>query len=768
VETRTGYQPSERISKLRERALSQPDDIFLPVFRPYYYLEGWMSEPNAPLPVRNAAALCNVIDKMPLVMVPGEIIVGENGDHQFDGFINLSIPDPAAWNEPIAASNLSDEQKARMTQWLGDDPFGYQRLSSVAPKPRELQIAEEHGVVSVWGGDINHSIRAYEKVLRLGFSGIQAEVESSLAALAPADPDAAPRRANLLAFKAICESAKGLGARHAAMAREMAASCADADQQAEWQRIADICEQVPAQPARTFREAVQSLWLAHVITVWEDGINANGIGRIDQFLWPYLERDLADGTITAHAAEDILAALWIKLYRPYDVQQMMIGGQLDDGGDATNPLSYLVLDVTEGLGFVRCLSARLHRQSPRRFIARCVDLLAVGGGIPFFFNDEALIPALMSHGIPLEDARGYAAIGCIEITIPGKANPHAVSHWINLAKVLELALNDGCDLLDGAQLGPRTGSLSDFSSIDDVMAAYTKQLEYFAEWSVYGSNAAEIAHRSQYRLPYLSLLTDDCVSRGMDIIEGGARYNYHSSAAMGIPNAADSLAALQSAVFTDKIISPGDMLEALRANFAGSEDLRLMLRNRLPKYGNDQPLPDGFASQLAGQYCELLARYSTPSGGSFFSHLFTFVLMLSHGKLTGASPEGRLAGEPLAYSVSPAQGRDKEGITAALNSLAKIPHHLAAASSSAILEVTPSLLNEDGREAFVALLIAAIGKGVGQLQFNVVSADTLKAAQDDPDRYSNLCVRVSGFSQRFCLLDREMQEHIIARTKHAR
>lgn len=761
------YAPSERILKLRERALEQPDEMFLPVFRPYYYLEGWMSQPSAPLPIRNAAGLCCVIENMPLLMSPGEIIVGENGDHQFDGQINFSIPDPAAWAGPIAASNLSDEQKARMAQWLREDPFGYQRLS-VGPRPRELQLAEEHGVVSVWGTDLNHSIRAYEKVLRLGFSGLQAEVESALDALDLADPEAAARRANLLAFRAICESAKGLGARHAKMAKELAASCEDADQAAEWRRIADVCEQVPAHPARTFREAVQSLWLAHLITAWEDGINANGIGRIDQFLWPYLERDLADGTITIPEASEILAALWIKLYRPYDVQQMMIGGQLPDGSDATNPLSYLVLDVTEGLGFVRCLSARLHRQSPRELISKCVDLLATGGGIPFFFNDDALVPALVSRGIPLEDARDYAAIGCIEITIPGKANPHAVSHWINVAKVLELALNDGCDLLDGAQIGPRTGLLSDFDSVTDVMAAYTKQLEYFAEWSVYGSNAAEIAHRSQYRLPYLSLLTDYCVARGMDIIEGGARYNYHSSAAMGIPNAADSLAALQSAVFDNEIISAGEMLEALRANFAGREDLRLMLRNRLPKYGNDQPLPDGFASELARQYCELLAQYSTPSGGIFFSHLFTFLLMLSHGKLTGASPEGRLAGEPLAYSVSPAQGRDREGITAALNSLAKIPHHLAAASSSAILEVTPSLLNADGREAFVALLVAAIAKGVGQLQFNVVSADTLRAAQDDPDRYSNLCVRVSGFSQRFCLLDREMQEHIIARTKHSR
>ncbi len=736
--------------------------------RPYYYLEGWMAEPNAALAIRNAAALCNVIDKMPLVIAPGEIIVGESGDHQCDALINFPLLGPETWREEVGRSPLTDEQKDRMIGWLSADPFGYQRLASAAPKPAELQLAEQRGVVAVWGADLNHSIRGYEKVLRLGFAGLATEVESTLAALSPVDPDAATKRANLLAWRRICESAKGIGARHAAVARGLADTCAYDDQKREWEEIASVCDHVPAHPARTFREAVQSLWFAHILTIWEDGINANGIGRIDQFLWPYLERELADGTITLDAAKEILAALWIKLYRPYDVQQMMIGGQDSTGADATNPLSYLVLDVTEGLGFVRCLSARLHKHSPSQLLSRCVDLLAVGGGIPFFFNDDALIPALVGRGIPLEDARDYAAIGCIEITIPGKAMPHAVSHWINLAKCLELAINDGRDMLDGTQIGPKTGSLEDMDSIEDVVAAYTKQLEYFAEWAVYGSNASEITHRGQYRLPYLSLLTDDCVSSGLDVIEGGARYNYHSSAAMAIPNVADSLAALQCAVFDKKIVSRSGMLQALRADFADNEDLRLFLRNRLPKYGNDEPLPDGFAADVARQYCDLLARYSTPSGGAFFCHLFTYTLMLGYGKLTAASPDGRPAGDPLAYSVSPVQGRDKEGITAALNSLAKVPHHLAAASSSAILEVSPSLLERNGREAFASLIAAAIRQGVGQLQFNVVSAETLRAAQDSPDRYGNLCVRVSGFSQRFCLLEREMQDHIIARTKHSR
>lgn len=761
------YQPSDRIRRLWRRAQAQPDEMFLPGHRAYCYLEGWVAADGAPLAARNVSALCNVIENMPLLMFPDEVIVGESGNRQFDDMINLQPPDLPSFRGYVASTNLSDEQRARMLEWYEQDPFGHVHQSQVK-RPPEIDLAERHGVISVWGTDLNHSIRGYEKVLRLGFDGLRREVEAALAAIPESEPDAEQRRINLQSWVKLCDSAAGIGRRHAATARDMAATCGDPHQANEWEKIAAICERVPEHPARTFREAVQSLWFAHILTVWEDGINANGIGRIDQYLWPYLESDLANRVIAWDEAAEILAALWIKLYRPYDVQQMMVGGQLADGSDATNPLSCLVLDVTEGLGFVRCLSARVHNGSPREFVSRCVDLVARGGGIPFFFNDEALVLALTGRGIPIEDARGYAAIGCIEITIPGKANPHAVSHWINLAKCLELALNDGCDLLHGVQVGPKTGLLADFSSVEEVAAAYTAQLEYFADLAVQGSNAAEIAHRHWYRLPYLSLLTEDCVTQGLDIIEGGARYNYHSSAAMGIPNVADSLAALKSAVFDDKLVGRSEMLEALRSNFAGQEDLRLLLRNRLPKYGNDESQPDCFAAEITRQYCDLLGRHRTPCGDTYHCHLFTFTLMLGHGKLTGASPDGRLAGEPLAYSVSPVQGRDKEGITAALQSLAKLPHHLAAASSSAILEVTPAMLEGANRSKFVDLLIAAFAQGVGQLQFNVVNAETLRAAQEDPQAYSNLCVRVSGFSQQFCLLDREMQDHIIARTKHSR
>ncbi len=281
-----------------------------------------------------------------------------------------------------------------------------------------------------------------------GFSGIRDDINHALKELKVTDPDASVKKANLLAWLHICDAGISLGRRYAEYALSMANASHNLDEKKEWELKAEICSRVPAYPARTFREALQSLWFAHMITVWEDYTNANGIGRIDQFLLPFFQNDIDSGRLNIDEAAELLAAFWIKLYLPYDVQQIMLGGQKPDGTDSVNTLSYLALDVTEGLDFIRCLSVRVHKNTPPKFISRCVDLIARGGGIPFLFNDEALIPALTSSGIPLEDARGYAAIGCIEITIPGKANPHAVSNWINFAKVLELAINDGKDIRD--------------------------------------------------------------------------------------------------------------------------------------------------------------------------------------------------------------------------------------------------------------------------------------------------------------------------------
>ena len=759
------FRLSPRLATLRQRRMETPTQPLLASWRDYYFLREWIRADGASLPERFGRSLAAVICETPPATDPETSLAGEHGgDHSYIGFrshLGADVVDRAV------AAGMPAGAVEEMRGWVASQPFAWQSLAGVAGWPPELREAQERAIVQVWGTDLNHSIRDYGRVLTEGFSGILVRIDASIAAQSPADPQSTQRLAALWAFRAVADAAQAMGLRHVEALRAQAAGAPDEPTRVRLQAMAEICERVPAQPARTFAEAVQSLWFAHMVTVWEDGVNANGIGRIDQILWPYLEADLAAGRTTLAEASDLLAELWLKLYMPYDVQQMMVGGQHPDGSDAVNPLSYLVLDVTEAMDFVRCLSARLHNGSPRPFVTRCLDLVARGGGIPFFFNDEALVPALVDHGVPIEDARGYAAIGCIEITVPGKASPHAVSHWINLARVLELTLHGGRDPRDGRQIGPAGPDLRQCACMDDLVTAFRRQLEHFAAWSVYGSNSAETAHQAQYRLPYLSILTDDCIGRGMDIMEGGARYNYHSSAAMGVPNAADSLAALNQLLYVEGSATADAILTALGADFEGHEALRGRMM-RCARYGNDDPAPDAMAARLVGMYCDVLDGHQTVRGGRFFTHLFTFTLMLPMGRATGATPDGRRAGEPLAYSVSPGQGRDTHGLTAVVRSLAALPHHRVAASSSAILELDPALLESGGIEAFADLLMAAVRMRVGQLQFNVVSAETLRAAQEDPGRYANLCVRVSGFSQQFRLLDREMQEHIIARTKHAR
>ena len=760
------YQPSPRIERLRQEAIEGRAATRFQGFRGYWFAQAYTEARGLPLVMRRAHGLAAVIRHMPIELPAGELLAG----HHYLGDWGLDFPDLGAWSAQgeaaLSATLLSAELQAQYRELAPALAAEWLPAGSVAPLPDFIQDEQRRGIIEVWGTLLNHSVRGYERVLAEGFLGLLAEVQDRLAALPLSDPLAPRKRAFWEAAAEIAAAAASLGERYAEAATSALADCADPTERAELAAIAAACEQVPARPARTFREAVQALWFAHMITCWEDGINANSLGRIDQILYPYYAADLAAGRITSEQAMELLAALWIKLYRDYDVQQAMVGGLRPDGTDGTNEVSYMVLAVTRGLGFVRCLSVRLHRDSPRPLVELAADLVAEGGGIPFFFNDDTLVPALTAHGIAPADARNYAAIGCVEITIPGKAFPHAVSHWVNLARCLELALNDGADPADGAQIGPHTGRLVDMRSMEEVWGAYTRQVEFFAGHAAYGSNRAEIQQETGCALPYLSLLTEDCISRGADITWGGAHYNYHSSAAVGLPNVADSLAALERLVFEAQRLSAAEVSEALAAGFRGHERVRQALLRRAPKYGNDDPCPDGWAARVARHYCEHLDTYRTVRGGPFLVHLFSYLLTLSLGKATGALPDGRRAGEPLAYSVSPMQGRDERGLTAVLSSLSRLPHHLAAASSSAIIEADPALLEGEGRARFVDLLQTAIRMGVGQMQWNVVSAETLRAAQDDPERYRNLCVRVSGFSQQFVLLNKDLQDHIIARTKH--
>ena len=785
----------DRLQRLKARVLEGPRT---PTgWRLRAFCEAAIERPDAPLIQRRAAGLARTLELFPPIIFDDELIVGT---HHFgeqpgiDGAIDFPEMHPHLFccqgdklADELAKTELCDASREMILSLRGRAQM-FVTTSHAPDKPHEVRLAEETGCIFGWGRSLNHSVRDFAKVMRVGFEGIEKEIDRQLATVRIEDPNALQKLMFLRAAKTVAQGCCKIGRKYAEKARELAreltrggvapATPEDARQRTDDMRegptrvsglleIAEVCDQVPARPARTLREAIQALWFAHIITCAEDNINANSIGRIDQMLWPYYEADLQAGRLDEAGALELLKHLWLKLWRAYDVQQMQIGGQTAEGEDATNPITYLALQATKELGLVRCISVRVHKGTPRKLLEKSADLVSRGGGMPFFFNDEAIIPALLDKGMTMQDARNYAIIGCVEVTIPGKACPHAVSHNTNLAKCFELALHDGVDPLTGKQVGPRTGCPTTFQRIDDVWNAYRAQAEHVCRIGAFISNAGQLDQMHGWPQVYQSILTDNCIRRGKDLNAGGAIYNYHSVSGIGIPNVADSLWAIEKLVFTERRLSMQELVEAVDADFQDAEPLRQMLLNRADKYGNDCPEVDRWAARASEHFCDYLGSLKTWFGGSFHAHLFSFLWNVSPcGEKTGALPDGRKAHEPLAYSLSATAGRDKQGLTAFFNSLSRIPHHKAAGSSSAIIEVSPSFFKGEGRRKFVEVLEAAIQSGVGQMQFNVVSAERLIKAQEDPEHYGNVIVRVSGFSQEFRLVNKPLQDHIIERTKH--
>jgi pyruvate formate-lyase/glycerol dehydratase family glycyl radical enzyme len=719
-----------------------------------------------------AAYLHHLIEMAALEIEPEWRLAGV---HLPTAHVGLEVPDPdnAEHLEKLVELGVAADEakKVRRVVDMWQHHFCYAvgepTDAFVNGVPWERPAADTDRVYWAVGMTENHSIRDYAKMIRLGFNGIRREVEALLAAADFADPEFPQKENFWKAVICICQAGSLLGQRYAALAGELAEKAESAAEASRLKEIQAVCARVPAEGATTFREAVQALWFGHILTCGEDGINANSLGRVDQILYPYYRADVDAGRISREEALELLEEFSCRMYLEYDVQAITLGGVDRDGNDAVNELSYLMLEATRNVELIRDLSIRIGKDTPAAFIELASELIIRGGGIPFIFNDDCFVKALTERGVAVEDARDYAPIGCVELTIPGRTFPHAVSASFCGAKCLELALFDGKDPRSGVQMGPQTGLLSSFTSFADLYAAYCQQVEFFAKQMVYFCNRGELVQREGIPLPLFSTLTDDCIPRGRDITDGGAVYNYHSVCFLGTANVADSLMALKKFVFEEKSIAAEEILAALRCNYEGYEPLRQRLLKQAPKYGNDIPEVDALAEQVATHFCATMDKMRSPLNGRYFVHLFSFLWNLDYGKYICATPDGRRADEPVAYSLSPQQGRDERGITALLNSLSHLPHKMAAAGSAAIVEIDPVVLKGDhGRELLSQLITSALAMGVGQLQWNVVTVERLLKAQENPEEYGNIAVRVAGYSQLFRLVHRELQDHIIARTKH--
>ncbi len=524
---------------------------------------------------------------------------------------------------------------------------------------------------------------------------------------------------------------------------------------------------MPEFPAESFAEALQSVWFLQCGQYMETCGSAHSFGRGDQYLYPLYQADVATGDLTRGGALELIECFHLKCYMTFDFQLMMIGGVDRAGNDATNELSYLFLDALEALGTPRDIAVRIHENTPPEFLRRASEVAKLGLGRPDFWNDEITIESLTRLGISLEDARDYAAIGCVELTIPGKCNPRTMCHGMNLDKLLELALNDGRDQITGEQLGPRTGHA--LGSYDALHAAYRAQVTHFVDLAIEHDKRAFAAQPDVWPCPLGSSLVEGCVESGRGMLDGGATYNNAGVNVEAVANVANSLAAIKSLVFDQVEITLADLRQALSNDFADAEPLRQMLLNRAPKFGNDDDFVDEIARGEAAFYCGQVAEHRTPEGGHFAPLCFgtTSSQIYQFSPLTGASASGRRSCEPLSLSCTPTQGTDITGATASLASVAKLDFARFGGGTSHIIDLHPTAVRDDSGTEKLAMLIRTFfdlgGMNVG---ITVADEERLRDAQENPEAHRNVMVRVFGFSTQFVGLAPDIQEHVIAKTRH--
>lgn len=754
------FQLSDRCAALREEAVNQKSFMkYYCIQRNVYYKLGAAKATEAGSTTTEivAAGIINTLECFTPVIIPGEIIVGFNfGDGKYEEHY-MPNNDAQGW-QLLRDNGISDEDARQFFELKNSSPINPNTYYTVYLTEEEEQSEHE------WAGmgrcqAHNHTVLGYKQVLQKGFSGILQEVEAA--------ENKKGKNPMYEGMKKICKAASEMGEKYVQKAKELLESGDDAYKKEDLECIIATCSKVPRYPASTFIEAVQALWFAHIINTWEDHINANSIGRLDQILYPYYSADIEKGILTKEQAFEIICCLWIKLYRDYDVQQSCVGGTSPDGKSQVNDLSYLMLDVTEQLNFVRCLSVRYSAQTEKDFLKRALEVTGhVQKGVPFFFNDDVMIPALMAKGIARNDAYDYTQIGCVETVIPGKSNPHAVSGECNLLKAVEYVLCNGNSMVyPEFRTGVQTGSLDKLKTYEAFYEAVLEQIEHILDLACSKIKKYQIAAAYNCPKPYKSLLTEGCIEIGKDFNDCGALYDYYQVMFCGIPNLADSLAVIKKFVYEEQKYTLFELKDILINDFQ-EEAVRAEFINKAPKYGNDIEEVDSIAVDIMDKACDMLDKFSEKYGLAFHAQPFTFLWMLDHGMHSAASPDGRRKGEPIAYSCSAMQGRDFNGLTALFNSIAKLPSKKAPGTTSAIVEVDPKLFCNRNIDIMTDIFIAASKKGICNVQFNITDAETLIDAKKHPEHYNNLAVRVSGFSQKFNLLTPELQNHIIGRTKH--
>jgi len=702
-----------------------------------------------PLIVRHAILFREVLKVHPVFILDGELIVGAHFATAF--------------------SNCLNEEEAR--EWRRKENEFLEKVKYLI----------KHGVLNC-GAIQGHIIPDHKKILEKGFQGVEEEARVLLA-----KTRSRQKEALLRAIIICCEGVKLFSQRHAHKARELVQE-AESNRRKELLNIARVCERVPCYPARTFYEALQSVWLQHMLVMFAESYPGPGIsyGRFDQYMYPYYQKDIQEGRITREKAKELLECFWIKHNYAYDAsgtcggkqgihagdgQLITLGGQGLKGEDLTNDLTYLILEVAEEMNLLEPkLNVRLHANTPQKLLNRLCEIIKNTQGSPFLLNfDSVVIAALENAGIAHDDAVDYGIVGCLENTAQGKDRSGTVDVNINLAKGVEFALNQGKDMRTGEQIGVMTPDPTRFRDFEEFKQAYFEEVKQIIKLAVDTYTISDSLRSVYEPVPYLSSLIEGCMDKGRDVNAGGAVYNFITVEGVGLATAADSLTVVKKLVYEKEKISMEELLEAIRGNFQNKERLRQMLINHAPKYGNDNDCADKVAREISRFWAQEVTKYVSPiTGRRFRAGYLSWNYFISFAPLTAATPDGRRRGEYLSNGVCPVQGKDKLGPTAAFKSVTKLGFDVVPNGASYTLSLSPaSLRDEEHLIKFSALLRAFEELGGTAMQVNVIDADTLKDAQKHPENYQNLLIRVTGYNAYFVTIGRALQDEIIARTVHA-
>ncbi len=827
---------SPRIAKLIDQLFEEMPQI--ETDRAELLTESYKASEGKPTITRRAEAFEHILKNIPITIRPNELIVGAATikPRSCQIFPEFSFEWIADEFDTLATRSadpfyISEESKKTLKE-----VFKYWKGKTTSELATEYmtegtKTAMRHNIFTpgnYFYNGVGHVTVNYGEVLEIGFEGIKAKAEAALEKCNEGDADYSTRSAFLKAVIKSLDAACEYAERYARLALEELEKETDPNRKLELALIANNCANVPRKGATSFYEACQSFWFVQMLIQIESSGHSISPGRFDQYMYPYYKKDLDDGKITREFAQELIDCIWVKLndftkvrdiasaegFAGYSLfQNLIAGGQNSEGVDVTNDLS--IMSITASMHVMLpqpSLSVRVWNKTPHEFLLHAAKLTRMGSGLPAYYNDEVIIPALVSRGLTLEDAREYNIIGCVEPQKSGKTEGWHDAAFFNMCRPLELVFSNGAEY--GEQVGPKTGEISELTTFEKFYDAYKAQTNKMIEYLVNADNSIDVAHAERAPLPFLSSMIEDCIGRGKSTQEGGAVYNFTGPQGFGVANMADALYAIKKLVYEDKKYTLTQFADALRNNYGepfndllatnlttevvkeltkkgrtvANSEIESIFRkvkenatdptkkafydrlrsdiDSLPKFGNDILDIDLFARDVAYTYTKPLQKYKNPRGGIYQAGLYPVSANVPLGAQTGATPDGRLAGTPVADGVSPAAGRDTNGPTASCNSVARLDHFIASNGTLFNMKFHPSALKgQSGLESFVALVCGYFEQKGMHMQFNVVSRETLLEAQKNPEKYKSLVVRVAGYSALFTTLSRSLQDDIINRTE---